>query len=226
MEGPCDNLIVEELTEEDLETCEVVCQPANVTECAKLVSGSDEDGNEIWEDDPENCVELEKTECKVQEIKDVLTDEVTNDEEPSVITSKIDIAEEESTQDSNTTSSPTTSTTEELEDIGIEDGEEGQDTVEITTEELSENKTNTTTQTAMASVVPTSITTQTAMTSVVPSNKTRVENEASNNKDSAGITTTMDPTEGTTISAATTTSDKTASTPEEVKNDASAIVFD
>merc|ERR1712117_320650 len=103
------------------------------TGCAKFVNGTDEEGNEIWEDDPENCVELEKTECKVQarqteegdeesdneeatdEIKDVLTD----DEELSVIASKIDIAEEESTQDSNT--SPNTSTTEEDEDIGMED---------------------------------------------------------------------------------------------------------
>merc|ERR1712117_583586 len=117
------------------------------TGCAKFVNGTDEEGNEIWEDDPENCVELEKTECKVQarqteegdeesdneeatdEIKDVLTD----DEELSVIASKIDIAEEESTQDSTTTSSPTKSTTEDNEDLRIEDGEEGQDAVETTT---------------------------------------------------------------------------------------------
>ena len=219
MEGPCDNLIVEELTEEDLETCEVVCQPANVTECAKFVNGTDKEGNEIWEDDPENCVELEKTECKVQarqaeegdeesdneeatdEIKDVLTD----DEEPSVIASKIDIAEEESTQDSNT--SPTTITTEKDEDIGMEDREEGQETVDTTTEELPEDTT-----------------THTAMTSVVPTNKTEDETEVS--EESAGITTTMEPTEGTTMSTATTTPDKTSSNPEEVKNDASAIIFD
>ena len=226
MEGPCDNLIVEELTEEDFETCEVVCQPANVTECAKFVNGSDDEGNEIWEDDPESCVELEKTECKVQErqseeedegsddeeatdeLKDVLTDVVTNDGEPSVIASKIDIAKE----DSYTTLSPTTSTTEKVEHRQIEIGEEGQDTVETTTEELSEEEANTTTQTAMTSVVPTI--------------KTEDENEVSNHEESVGIITTAEPTEETTISTATTTSDKTASTPEEVKNDASAIIFD
>ena len=52
LEGPCDNLIVDELTEEDLELCEVFCQKANVTECAKVMNGTDEDGNEIWEDEP------------------------------------------------------------------------------------------------------------------------------------------------------------------------------
>ena len=52
------------------------------------------------------------------------------------------------------------------------------------------------------------------------------ENEVTDYEKSASITTTMEPTEETKISTATTSSDKTASTPEEVKNDASAIVFD
>ena len=51
LEGPCDDLVADELTEEDLEVCEVVCQPAVVKECAKVLNGTDEDGNEIWEDD-------------------------------------------------------------------------------------------------------------------------------------------------------------------------------
>ena len=32
----CADLDVEEVTEEDLEICEVVCQPINVKECAKV----------------------------------------------------------------------------------------------------------------------------------------------------------------------------------------------
>ena len=70
LEGPCDDLVAEELTDEDLEVCEVVCLPAMVKECAKVLNGTDEEGNEVWEDDQEACVELEKTECKVQERKD------------------------------------------------------------------------------------------------------------------------------------------------------------
>ena len=35
----------------------------------KITHGEeDEDGLEIWEDDPESCIEVEKTECVVQEI--------------------------------------------------------------------------------------------------------------------------------------------------------------
>ena len=35
----------------------------------KVTTGeTDEDGLEIWEDDPESCVEVEKTKCRVQEI--------------------------------------------------------------------------------------------------------------------------------------------------------------
>ena len=67
LEGPCDNLDANEITEENLEKCEVVCQPSNITECAKVMIRTDEEGKEIWEDDPDNCVELEKTECRVQE---------------------------------------------------------------------------------------------------------------------------------------------------------------
>ena len=81
LEGPCDNLVVEELTEEDLELCEVVCQPANVTECAKVMSGTDEEGNDIWEDDPEACVELEKTECQVHERQTEDEDQGADNEE-------------------------------------------------------------------------------------------------------------------------------------------------
>ena len=67
LEGPCDNLDANEITEENLEKCEVVCQQSNITECAKVMIRTDEEGKEIWEDDPDNCVELEKTECRVQE---------------------------------------------------------------------------------------------------------------------------------------------------------------
>ena len=36
---------------------------------SKITHGEeDEDGLEIWEDDPESCIEVEKTECVVQEI--------------------------------------------------------------------------------------------------------------------------------------------------------------
>ena len=35
----------------------------------KVTSGEeDEDGLEIWEDDPDACIEVERTECRVQEI--------------------------------------------------------------------------------------------------------------------------------------------------------------
>ena len=65
----CADLSVDEVTEEDLEICEVVCKPAKVKECAKVTSGeTDEDGLQIWEDDPESCVEMVATDCKVQEI--------------------------------------------------------------------------------------------------------------------------------------------------------------
>ena len=67
LEGLCDNLDVNEPTVNDLEMCEVVCQPTNITECAKVVTGTNEEGKEIWEDEQDNCVELEKTECRVQE---------------------------------------------------------------------------------------------------------------------------------------------------------------
>ena len=96
LEGPCDDLVADELTDEDLEVCEVVCLPAMVKECAKVLNGTDEEGNEIWEDDPEACVELEKTECKVQERKDE-TEEKQEDE----------ISEEVGTATTTTTPKPT-----------------------------------------------------------------------------------------------------------------------
>merc|ERR1719499_1385132 len=65
----CADLGIDELTEDDLEICEVVCQPAKAQECAKITNGTvDDDGLEIWVDDTENCIEVEKTECRVQEI--------------------------------------------------------------------------------------------------------------------------------------------------------------
>merc|ERR1711884_747647 len=65
----CADLEVDELTEEDLEICEVVCQPSKVEKCAKITNGTlDDNGLEIWVDDLENCIEVEETECRVQEI--------------------------------------------------------------------------------------------------------------------------------------------------------------
>ena len=107
LEGPCDNLVVEELTEEDLELCEVVCQPANVTECAKVMNGTDEEGNEIWEDDPEACVELEKTECKVQE------KQTENEEQGADNAETDDKGNDEITEKVTKFGDPTPSTTEE-----------------------------------------------------------------------------------------------------------------
>ena len=108
LEGPCDNLVVEELTEEDLELCEVVCQPANVTECAKVMNGTDEEGNEIWEDDPEACVELEKTECKVQE------KQTENEEQGADNAETDDKGNDEITEKVTKFGDPTPSTTEEV----------------------------------------------------------------------------------------------------------------
>ena len=57
----------------------------------KITHGEeDEDGLEIWEDDPESCIEVEKTECVVQEIPvpeedaEEGTADVSGEEEPSL----------------------------------------------------------------------------------------------------------------------------------------------
>ena len=65
---------------------------------------TDEDGLEIWEDDPESCVEVEKTECRVQEIP-------VADEEEKEGTADVSGEEEETTT---TTTTTTESTTEEV----------------------------------------------------------------------------------------------------------------
>ena len=94
---------MEDVTEEDLELCEVVCQPTKVKECAKISNGeTDEDGLQIWRDDPDNCIELEKTECKVQERP--LEEDENATEEPA------------------STTTATTSTTEECKKIWKDDG--------------------------------------------------------------------------------------------------------
>ena len=48
---------------------------------------TDDEGLQIWEDDPDNCVELEKTECKVQEKP--LPEEEDAEEESSTGTNHI-----------------------------------------------------------------------------------------------------------------------------------------
>jgi len=110
----CANLDVED-AEEYEDICEVVCQPTTVKECAKVTSGeTDEEGREIWEEDPESCVEVEKTECRVQEIP------VEEEEEGEV---KVIPLEEVET----TTTTTTASTTEEdCKKIWKDDGYGGQ----------------------------------------------------------------------------------------------------
>ena len=60
---------------------------------------TDEDGLEIWVDDPESCVEVEKTECKVQEIP-------VADEEEKEGTADVSGEEEETTNDVPSTTTP------------------------------------------------------------------------------------------------------------------------
>ena len=61
---------------------------------------------EIWEDDPESCVEVEKTECRVQEIP-------VADEEEKEGTADVSGAEAETTTESHSTTTTTTTTTTE-----------------------------------------------------------------------------------------------------------------
>ena len=57
---------------------------------SKITHGEeDEDGLEIWEDDPESCIEVEKTECVVQEIP------VPEDEEEAAEEGTADVSGEE-----------------------------------------------------------------------------------------------------------------------------------
>ena len=60
----------------------------------KVTSGEeDEDGLEIWEDDPDACIEVERTECRVQEIP------VPEDEEAEEGTDDLSREEEEEVEE-------------------------------------------------------------------------------------------------------------------------------
>merc|ERR1719270_2064072 len=112
----CADLGIDELTEEDLEICEVVCQPAKVQECAKVTNGTlDDNGLEIWVDDTENCIEVEETECRVQEIP-VPEDEEDEDEEDEDEEDEDEDDEDKEEEDEDEKEPTTTTTTEAPEE--------------------------------------------------------------------------------------------------------------
>ena len=155
VEGPCDNLAVDELTEEDLEFCKVVCQLVNVTECAKVMNGTDKEGNEIWEDDQEACIELENTECKVQKRQTGDEDDGVDDEEDGVDNEDDGV---------------------DTDDVGVDNEDEGVDADEgeeetanevtaVAEEPTEDNTTTTTTSTTTATATTTTTITTTSTTS-------------------------------------------------------------
>merc|ERR1712241_620959 len=109
----CADLEVDELTEEDLEICEVVCQPSKVEKCAKITNGTlDDNGLEVWVDDLENCIEVEETECRVQEIP-VPEDEEDEDEEDEDEEDEDEEDEDKEEEDEDEKEPTTTTTTTE-----------------------------------------------------------------------------------------------------------------
>ena len=73
--SPCSGVNATNVTEEDMQRCELVCKAVKVRECGKVLQlGEDGEGGheeeeeeeEVWVDDEDTCVELEKTQCTVQ----------------------------------------------------------------------------------------------------------------------------------------------------------------
>ena len=50
-----------------MERCELVCKTVEVRECGKVLDNTADDKEEVWVEDEDTCVELEKTQCTVQE---------------------------------------------------------------------------------------------------------------------------------------------------------------
>ena len=85
----------------------------------KITNGTlDDNGLEIWVDDTENCIEVEETECRVQEIP-VPEDEEDEDEEDEDEDDEDEEEEDEDEKEPTTTTTTTEAPEEEPENTAI-----------------------------------------------------------------------------------------------------------